>query len=103
MEEKKRNYLAHLNEHTATPSQKDVWGGLSLLQVPLKKRQIFDRPTEPEPNLLSIEQLLFGTAPQPFDASVQEPNAVRDHFLLAKQVAEDHFPSLRNKTSTSSS
>jgi hypothetical protein len=101
MREKKRDYLSRLAAHIATPSQKDVWKGLSLLQVPLKHRQIFERPTEPDPDMLHLLQL-SGLTPQPFDASVQAPNAVRNNFLLMKDLAEDHFPSLK-RTSTSSS
>jgi hypothetical protein len=101
MREKKTAYLFNLGEHIATPSQKDVWEGLSLLRLPLKQRQIFERPTEPDPKILSL-LLLSGTTPQPFNAADHEPNAVRDHFLLVKRHAEDFFPSLLNRTSASS-
>jgi len=103
MRKEKRDYLSSLNEHSATDSQKNVWGGLSLLRLPLKDLQIFERPTEPDPDILSIQLQLTGKTPQPFDASVQEPKAVREYFLLVKDHAEGLFGSLLNGTSTSSS
>jgi hypothetical protein len=98
MREKKRDYLSSLDGHIATPSQKDVWRGLSLLRVPLRKLQIFERPTEQDPDMLST-QPLFGETPRPFDSSA---DAVRDEFLRVKHYAESCLSSL-NITSTSSS
>ncbi len=98
MRKDKRDYLAILPEHVATSSQKDVWNGLYLLYTPLKQRKIFKRPTEPG-LLLNVLQM-SGALPQPFDPSVQAPEAVRDHFLQVKKLAEKDFPSLLNKTST---
>ena len=105
MREKKTDYLANLGEHDATSSQKDVWKGLSYLRMPLEQRQIFRRPTEPDPDMLRAmdPNLPLPSGAMPFDASVQEPKAVRDHFLLVKHNVEKHYPSLLNKTSTSSS
>ena len=94
MRKKKLVYLYDLDEHVATPSQKDVWKGLSYLEAPLKERRIFYRPSKSDPTLPPF--LLF-------DFSKHEPEAVRDEFLLMKHIAEHHYPSLRTKTSTSSS
>jgi len=101
MEKEKRNYLAYLNKHIATPSQKDVWGGLSLLNAYLKQRQIFERPTEPGQNVLSQSLPSRLMPPPPFYAWFHEPKTVRDDFLEVKRDAEKNFPSLRNKTSIS--
>ncbi|KIM31159.1 hypothetical protein M408DRAFT_254820 [Serendipita vermifera MAFF 305830] len=100
MRKNKRDYLSSLNNHIATPSQKDVWEGLYLLKVPLTERDIFERPTKPNPLELSVQ--LLGPK-KSFDASVRAPEAVRHHFLLAKDAAEKYYSSLLNKTSTSSS
>jgi hypothetical protein len=89
MRVKKGDYFFNLGKHVATPPQKDVWQGLSLLQVTLEQRKIFARPTEPGLNGLNV-RLLYGT--KPFDASVQEPKAVRDAFLVVRKFAEDHYP-----------
>ena len=98
MGKKKLYYLTNLRKHVATPSQKDVWKGLSLLQEPLERRQIFKRPMEPDPSLLNLQRKLGTTVPR-FDASVQEPKAVRDAFLEVRVFAEDLYSSLLNKTS----
>ena len=90
-------YLTRINEHVATPSQKDVWEGLSCLRIPLNHRRIFIRPKQPDPNsLVAILRLLYDTVS--FDPSVQEPKAVRDHFLQVGHLAESHYPSLLNKS-----
>ena len=99
MREEKLDYLYNLEKHIATPSQKDVWRGLRVLQAPLKERQIFERPTEPDPELLSM----YSTLPKPFDPSLHEPNAVREEFLEVKSLAEEFLPSLLSKASPSSS
>jgi hypothetical protein len=101
MRKEKKDYLSRLKEHDATPSQKDVWEGLSILRDALKERQIFERPTAPDPKLISVWLSIGMEPPQLFNASVQKPNAVRDHFLLVKRYAEGRFPSLK-RTSTSS-
>jgi hypothetical protein len=101
MRDKKAGYLLSLDAHIATPSQKDVWRGLSLLRFPLRERHIFERPTEQDPNMLSPPPL-FGKTPQPFDPSGPKPDAVQDDFLQVKHHAESHLPSL-NRASTSSS
>jgi hypothetical protein len=93
----KRDYLSNLSTpagHIPTSSQKDVWKGLSLLRIPLKERQIFERPTESNLSLYEF-------TPQPWDASLHEPNAVRKRCLELKDLAESYFPSL-SRTSTSS-
>jgi len=106
MRKEKRDYLSRLRlgKHIATSSQQDVWGGLFHLYGPLKNLQIFERPTEPSPDIVAIRRQLTGKTPQHFDASVQEPKpeSVRENFLRVMDYAENRFPSLRNRTSTSS-
>lgn len=97
----KTYYLSNLHKHIATPSQKDVWVGLSYLKVPLEQRQIFKRPTEPDPDILDIGDPNLSSM-TPFDALVQEPKAVRGHFLQVKHAVERRYPSLLIKPSTSS-
>jgi hypothetical protein len=98
-------YLSKLHKHVDSLSQKDVWNGLSLLWVPSEPRGIFKRPTELDPIQFKVmnPKLLPLDGATTFDASVQEPKAVRDHFLLVKRHAEGLYPTLLNKTSTSSS
>ena len=100
MAEKRSYYLTNLGGHVATPSQQDVWKGLSILKGPLKQRQMFNRPTELDPSLSKLRSLIGTTVP-PFDPSDQEPKEVRRFFLAVRQFAEKEFPSLLSKTSTS--
>jgi len=105
MREKKTYYLVNLGQHDATSSQKYVWKGLCYLGRLLEQRQIFNRPTEPDPNILTgIDPYLqLSSSTTPFEASVPGVKNVRDHFLWVRNNAENCYPSLLNKTSTSSS
>ena len=103
MAEKRLYYLYHLQDHLATPSQKDIWKGLSLLEDILEKHRIFSRSLKLRPSLLKAPSEVCGTTLQAFGASVQGTKALRDDFLAVKQLAEDWYPSLLNNTPTSSS
>jgi hypothetical protein len=96
----KTHYLFNLHNHVATPSQKDVWKGLSHLRVPLEQGKIFNRPMKQNPSASPEMLEMLGAMPPPFDASLQEPEAVRDGFLSVKAAAEQIIPSLLSKTST---
>jgi len=101
----KRDYLANLGQHDVTSSQKDVWKGLCYLWLLLEHWQIFNCPMELDPNILTrIDPYLqLSSSTTPFEASVPGVKNVQDHFLWVRNNAEKCYPSLLNKTSTSSS
>ncbi|CAG8617055.1 3220_t:CDS:2, partial [Acaulospora colombiana] len=94
MREERGYYLWNLNKHDATSSQENVWNGLSLLRIPLTERKIFDRPEELPSWELAMRRSLGDPVPEPFDASLHEPSAVKAHFLKLKDGAEhvSHVP-----------
>jgi hypothetical protein len=102
MFKEKKAYLSFTGKHVATPSQKDVWEGLFLLQDVLDSRKIFTRPTEPRLNQRLLFPKLYPKTLQAFHTADQEPKAVCDAFLKVRAFTEDHYPSLLSKTSTSS-